>query len=166
MKPSSRDLQLGLASPLNYVAIQSGKTKTPLIRRRCGLGLDASHTAFRGQGREFFLDILFHRMCDMEMFRQPLRKLPNIFFLRKTLLDVPRERCRWGHTSHLDDLTAKPNLCRSHGSPSVGTAGPAVVDAIGAGTCHSLRLRKAVAMTPKTNRFPAASVHSRPWTPK
>jgi len=62
MKPSSRDSQLGLASPLNYAAIQSSKTKTLLRRRRCGLGLDASHTAFRGEGREFLLDILFHRI--------------------------------------------------------------------------------------------------------
>jgi hypothetical protein len=62
MKSSSWDQQLGLASPLNYAAIQSGKTKTPLRRRRSGQGLDASFTAFRGEGREFFLDILFHRM--------------------------------------------------------------------------------------------------------
>src|SRR5215472_12202074 len=62
MKPSSRD-QLGLASPLNYAAIQSGKTKTPLRRRRSGQGLDPSHTAFgEGRGENFFLDILFHRM--------------------------------------------------------------------------------------------------------
>jgi hypothetical protein len=56
MKPSSRDQQLGLTSPLNYAAIQSGKTKTPLRRRSRRLGLDASHTAFR-EGREkyFFL---------------------------------------------------------------------------------------------------------------
>jgi hypothetical protein len=42
MKLSSRDPQLGLASPLNYAAIQSGKTKTPLRRKRSGQGLDAS----------------------------------------------------------------------------------------------------------------------------
>jgi hypothetical protein len=55
MKPSSRDPQLGLASPLNYAAIQSGKTKTPLRRRRSGQGLDASHNAFRGGRGENFL---------------------------------------------------------------------------------------------------------------
>jgi hypothetical protein len=66
MKPSSRD-RLGLTSPLNYAAIQSGKTKTLLRRRRSGQGLDASHIAFRGEGREFFLDILFHRMSVMEI---------------------------------------------------------------------------------------------------
>ena len=60
MKPSSRDRQLGLASPLNYAAIQSGKTKTPLRRRRSGQGLDASLP--RGEGEEFLLDILSHRM--------------------------------------------------------------------------------------------------------
>jgi hypothetical protein len=69
MKPSSRD-QLGLASPLNYAAIQSTKTKTPLRRRRCEQGLDASHIAFRGEGREFFLDILFHRVSDVGTYRQ------------------------------------------------------------------------------------------------
>src|SRR5216684_2408954 len=83
------------------------------------------------------------------------------------MLDVLRERCRYGwvHVA-FGRLSAKPKLCRGHGSHSVGTAGPAVVDAMTGGTCRSLRLRKAVATTPKTNRFPAASVHSRPWTPK
>jgi hypothetical protein len=60
MKPSSRDQQLGLASPLNCAAIQSGKTKTPLRRRRPGQGLDASHTAFReGRGENFLLTSSF-----------------------------------------------------------------------------------------------------------
>jgi hypothetical protein len=59
MKPSSRDQQLGLASPLNCAAIQSGKPKTPLRRRRRGQGLDASHTAFReGRGENFLLTSL------------------------------------------------------------------------------------------------------------
>jgi hypothetical protein len=64
MKSLSRDQQLGLASPLNYAAIQSGKTKTPLRRRRSGQGLAATkpHRLPRGEGKEFFLDILFHRM--------------------------------------------------------------------------------------------------------
>jgi hypothetical protein len=44
MKSLSRDQQLGLASPLNYAAIQSGKTKTPLRRRRSGQGLDVECT--------------------------------------------------------------------------------------------------------------------------
>jgi len=50
MKPS-RDQKLGLAPPLNYAAIQGGKTKTPLRRRRSGQGLDASYTA-SSEGRE------------------------------------------------------------------------------------------------------------------
>jgi hypothetical protein len=33
--------------------------------RRSGQGLDASFAAFRGEGREFFLDILFHRMSEI-----------------------------------------------------------------------------------------------------
>src|SRR5215470_2127609 len=71
MKPSSRDQQLGLASPWNFAAIQSGKTKTSL-RRRTEAGLDAkpTPTPTEGRGRNFFLDILFHRMSDMEILRQ------------------------------------------------------------------------------------------------
>ena len=56
MKPSSRDPQLELVSPVNYAAIQSRETKTPLRRRRSGQGLDASHTAFcEGRGENFLL---------------------------------------------------------------------------------------------------------------
>jgi len=60
VKPSNRDPQLGLASPLNYATIQSGKTNTPLRRRRSGQGLDASPNAIR-EGREenFFLTSSF-----------------------------------------------------------------------------------------------------------
>jgi hypothetical protein len=59
MKLSSRVELLGLASPLNYAAIQSRKTKTPLRRRRSEQGLDASHIAFRGKGENFFLTSSF-----------------------------------------------------------------------------------------------------------
>src|SRR5215472_1343571 len=62
MKPSSRDHQLGLASPLNYTAIQSGYVESSSKRER---GLDVSHHApgpHEGRGENFFLDILFHRM--------------------------------------------------------------------------------------------------------
>jgi hypothetical protein len=60
MKPPSRDSQLGLASLLNYAAIESGKTKTPLRRRRSGQGLDASHNTFReGRGENFLLTSSF-----------------------------------------------------------------------------------------------------------
>ena len=61
MKLSSRDPQLGLASPLNYAANQSGKikSKAPLRRRQ---GLDVSHhpqVPARGRGRIFFLTSSF-----------------------------------------------------------------------------------------------------------
>jgi hypothetical protein len=62
MKPTNRDKQLGLASPREYAAIQSGKPKTLL--RRENAGLEASHQArLSPEGREeFSLDILLHRM--------------------------------------------------------------------------------------------------------
>jgi hypothetical protein len=34
MKSTTWDKQLGVGSPLHYVAMQSGKTKSPLIRRQ------------------------------------------------------------------------------------------------------------------------------------
>jgi hypothetical protein len=70
MKPSSRDPQLGLASPLNYAAIQSDKTKIPLEGEEAGRGSMQAQRLLRGQGREFFLDILFHRMSEIGMFGQ------------------------------------------------------------------------------------------------
>ena len=62
MKPSSRDQQLGLASPLNYAANQSGNInfKGPSKKEA---GLDVSHQALvsrEGRGEYFFLDIPFH----------------------------------------------------------------------------------------------------------
>jgi hypothetical protein len=72
MKPSSRDHQLALASPLNYAAIKSGKTKTPSKKeeKEAGAGCQA-HTAFReGKGENFFLDILFYRMSVMGISQQ------------------------------------------------------------------------------------------------
>ena len=61
MKPLGQGDQLGLASPLKYAAIQSGKTKSPASKEA---GLDASYQPRvpRGDGEEFFLDILFNRM--------------------------------------------------------------------------------------------------------
>jgi len=59
MKPLCWDKQLGLASPLNYAAIQ-GKVKSPSKKEA---GLDASHHALvsrEGRGENFLLDILFH----------------------------------------------------------------------------------------------------------
>ena len=69
MKSSSRDQHLGLASPLNYAAIQSGKTNqnpSKKEEKRAGAGCKP-HRLPRGEGREFSLDILFHRMSEMEM---------------------------------------------------------------------------------------------------
>ena len=59
MKPSSRDYQLGLASPLNYVAIQSDNIKNPSNKEA---GLDVSHHALvsrEGRGENFFLTSSF-----------------------------------------------------------------------------------------------------------
>ena len=73
MKLSSRDQQLGLASPLNYAAIQSAhKTQNPSKKEEDGgrAGCKPHRLPRRGGEKCFFLDILFHRMSDMEIFRQ------------------------------------------------------------------------------------------------
>ena len=67
MKPLSWDKQLGLASPLNYAANQSGNIniKSPSKKEA---GLDVSHQRLvsrEGRGENFFLDILFYRMSVM-----------------------------------------------------------------------------------------------------
>ena len=72
MKQSGRDHQLGLASPLNYAAIQSGNIniKGPSTKEA---GLDVSHQLLvsrEGRGENFFLDILFNRMSAIEIFQQ------------------------------------------------------------------------------------------------
>jgi hypothetical protein len=72
MKPSSRDQQLGLASPLNYAANQSGNIniKSPSKKEA---GLDVSHQALvsrEGRRENFFLDILFYRMSALAISRQ------------------------------------------------------------------------------------------------
>jgi hypothetical protein len=70
MKLLSWDQQLGLASPLPYAANQSGKTKTPSKNET---GLDASrHTQVSAEGAEknSLLDILFHRMSVIAIYRQ------------------------------------------------------------------------------------------------
>jgi hypothetical protein len=62
MKPLPGNHQLGLASPLNYAAIQSGNIKSPSKKEA---GLDVSHHVLvsrEGRGENFFLDILFNRM--------------------------------------------------------------------------------------------------------
>ena len=75
MKPSSWDKQLGLASPRGSAASQSDQTNNPSKNNevRNEVGLDVSHHARisqRGGEMPFFLDILFHRMSEMAMFRQ------------------------------------------------------------------------------------------------
>ena len=63
MKPSSRDPQLGLASPPNYAANKSGKIKIKSpSKKEAGAGCKSPALASReGTGETFFLDILFHR---------------------------------------------------------------------------------------------------------
>jgi hypothetical protein len=70
MKPSSRDSQLGLASPLNYAANKSGKIKIKSpSKKEAGAGCKSPALASReGTGETFFLDILFHRMSVMGIF--------------------------------------------------------------------------------------------------
>jgi hypothetical protein len=60
MKPSTREYPLGLASPLNYAAIQSGNIKSPSNKKEAGL--DVSHHALvspEGRGENFFLTSSF-----------------------------------------------------------------------------------------------------------
>jgi len=86
MKPSSRDHQLGLASPLNYTAIQSGYVESSSKRER---GLDVSHHApgpHEGRGENFFLDILFHRMRRKGQPNRPNAITCCLFSLLKALL--------------------------------------------------------------------------------
>jgi hypothetical protein len=58
MKPLPGNHQLGLASPLKYAAIQSGKNQKPPTKRT---GLDVSHQQVsRGErGKVFFLTSSF-----------------------------------------------------------------------------------------------------------
>ncbi|MGA8312701.1 MAG: hypothetical protein WB755_21910 [Terriglobales bacterium] len=94
MKPSSRDPQLGLASPLNYAANKSGKIKIKSpSKKEAGAGCKSPALASReGTGEIFFLDILFHRMSEIAMLQQQ-SDLPS-FHTRLSL-----ELCRveaWG----------------------------------------------------------------------
>src|SRR5271167_712348 len=69
MKRSSRDKQLGLASPLESATSRSGQTLT-LARMR---GLDASHhtrISPRGGEKSFFLTSSFIRMSEMAIYRR------------------------------------------------------------------------------------------------
>src|ERR1022692_1917651 len=70
MKPSSWDKQLGLASPLECAASQSGQTNNP--SKECGgAGCKSPYPHLpEGRGEAFFLDILFHRMSAIGILRQ------------------------------------------------------------------------------------------------
>jgi hypothetical protein len=71
MKPSSWDKQLGLASPLECAAIQSGQTNNPSGNET---GLDASHhihVSPEGRGKNFFLDILAYDYDDGDYYWVP-----------------------------------------------------------------------------------------------
>jgi hypothetical protein len=70
MKPLSWDKQLGLRSPLESAASQSDETNHPSKNE---VGLDVSHHTHvspEGRGKYFFLDILFHRISDIAIYRQ------------------------------------------------------------------------------------------------
>ena len=70
MKPLSWDKQLGLVSPLESAASQSGQTNNPSENET---GLDVSHHTHvspEGRGKYFSLDILFHRISEIGIFQQ------------------------------------------------------------------------------------------------
>src|SRR5579864_1510887 len=87
MKPSSRDSQLGLASPLNYAANKSGKIKIKSpSKKEAGAGCKSPALASReGTGETFFLDILFHRMSEIACWRQLYFGRHGIHDCRSTL---------------------------------------------------------------------------------
>jgi len=94
MKPLSWDKQLGLALPLKCAAIQSGQTNNP---SKDEVGLDASHhihVSPEGRGKYCFLDILFHRMSVIGIFRQQsathARRKAGSGFLSIPLCPSPR----------------------------------------------------------------------------
>jgi hypothetical protein len=77
MKPLSWDKQLGLASPLQCAAIQSGQTNNPSMDKdevgdEVGLDVSPHPHLSEGRGESFFLDILFHRMSVIEIFHRLL----------------------------------------------------------------------------------------------
>src|ERR1019366_972209 len=80
MKPSSWDKQLGLASPLECAASQSGQTNNP--SKECGgAGCKSPYPHLpEGRGEAFFLDILFHRMSEIACGCKPSRLLSQPSF--------------------------------------------------------------------------------------
>jgi hypothetical protein len=65
MEPLTGDHPLGLASPLNYAAFESGKNKIPSKRDGAWMQVTARGLTERN-GEVFFLDILFNRISVME----------------------------------------------------------------------------------------------------
>jgi hypothetical protein len=91
MKPVSWDKQLGLASPLEIAASQSGKIKSPSYKEA---GLDVSHHALvsrEGRGENVFLDIPFHRMSEMGILQQSALILVR---MSKVSCEIPSELSR------------------------------------------------------------------------
>jgi hypothetical protein len=68
MKPSSRDHQLELASPLKLRG-DSKRLRGKLLEEGERAGCKSPRTWFpRGEGENFFLDILFYRMSEIADF--------------------------------------------------------------------------------------------------
>jgi hypothetical protein len=80
MKPVNRDKQLGLASPLECAASQSGKIKAPLIRTH-GWMQATVYVSREGREENFSLDILFHRMSVTALRRKVGRSQVNSLFI-------------------------------------------------------------------------------------
>jgi hypothetical protein len=76
MKPSSWDKQLGLAPLQESAASQSNQTNNPSMDEdeagdKVGAGCKSPHPHLsEGRGEAFFLDIPFHRMSVMAIYRQ------------------------------------------------------------------------------------------------
>jgi hypothetical protein len=69
MKRSSRDKPLGSALPLESATSRSGQPNHPCENERAGCQSRHPHLS-EGRGAVFFLDILFHRMSVIGIFRQ------------------------------------------------------------------------------------------------
>ena len=72
MKPLPGNQQLGLASLLQYAAIQSDKNQKPL-HEGDGAGCKATSRSPEGRGEKFFLDILFYRMSEIAFYEKVIK---------------------------------------------------------------------------------------------
>src|ERR1700690_530936 len=111
MKRSSGDKQLGLASPLQSAASQSGRTNHPCENERAGCKSPHPHLS-EGRGEVFFLDILFHRMSVMAIFHQ----LRGSFRLADNTAPPPKKTtlCR----KPLEGTWASPSAATTRSRPS------------------------------------------------